>query len=272
MARSYDGGTNYIRCSIGGCAAAGTGAYTLISLVKIPLFTGFTGMISVRRASGYARYSLITGSKLFGEGDFSSGFGAVPDNTWVWAVQRKAAGAAHYEMAYASYPVANPETDIIFGEAPDAANHTDPGAGDEIWLGETAVHGRGDHALHAVFTSRLTDAAIKSALTTALTDVMALNPAGCWPLNQATALVQVLDVTGNGAGQLLDGDGNPVTVGTVGVSSDPPGYDFDIAPPPEQAIQIYAGPPRGRWALQVPTPRWAAGRPDPKWKTGAPHA
>lgn len=265
MSRTFDGGTNYIRCSIGTCGPAGAGAYTMISLLKLPLFTGFSGTFAVRRSSAYARYMLITGSKLFGEGDFSSGFGPVPDNVWLWTVERKAAGSAHYEFAYATYPVANPDTDIVFGEAPDAGNHTDPGAGDEIWLGETPVHARGDHALDALFASRLTDAAIKSALTTALTDIMALNPAGCWPLNQATALVAVEDVTGNGADEIA-------TVGTVGVSADPPGYDFDIAPPPEQAIQIYAGRPTTRWRVASATRRWAVGAPDPKWKVGAPHA
>lgn len=266
MARSYDGtAANYIRCSVGGCAAAGSGAYTLISLVKLVQFAGNTGAIALRRAGTYARYTLITSDKAFGPGDFSSGFGPVAEGAWIWIVQRKAAGAAHYEFAYATYPVANPVTDITFGEAPDAANHGDPGAGDEIWLGETDVHGRGDHALHALFTSRLTDAAIQSALTAALTDIMALNPAGCWPLNQATTLVPVSDVTNNGADEIA-------TVGTVGVSTDPPGYDFNIAPPPAQAIQIYAGPPRTRWRTEQPAQRWTVGQPDPKWRVGSPHA
>ncbi len=265
MARTYGGGTNYIRCAIGSCAAAGSGAYTLISLVKLPLFQTFSGLVSVRRSGAFARYNLVTGSKLFGEGDFSSGFGSITSNVWTWTVQRKAAGAAHYEMAYALYPVADPDTDITFGQAPDAANHSDPGAGDEIWLGETAVHGLGDHALHAVFTSRLGDAAVKSALTSALSDIMALSPAGCWPLNQATALVAVSDVTGNGADEIA-------TVGNVGVSADPPGYDYNLLPPPEQAISIRAGIPGIRWRTGIPSTRWAAAAPQTRWKAGAPSA
>jgi hypothetical protein len=269
MARFYDpalnGGVNYIRCSVGGAAAVSSGAYTLISLVRLPLFQTASGLVAARRASAYARYSLITGAKLFGHQDFSSGFGAITSSAWTWIVQRKAAGAAHYEMAYALYPVVDPDADITFGEAPDAGNHTDPGAADEIWLGETDVHGRGDHALHAAYASRLGDAAIKTGLTAALTDLMALNPVGCWPLDQATALVQVQDVTGAGADEIA-------TVGTVAVSADPPGYDFSIAPAPAQAIQIHAGRPGTRWRTQPPTGRWAHGRPDPKWKVGAPHA
>ena len=72
MARSYDGtAANYIRCSVGGCAAAGSGAYTLISLVKLVQFAGNTGAIALRRAGTYARYTLITSDKAFGPGDFS---------------------------------------------------------------------------------------------------------------------------------------------------------------------------------------------------------
>lgn len=86
-----------------------------------------------------------------------------------------------------------------------------------------------------------------------------------WPLNQATTLVPVSDVTNNGADEIA-------TVGTVGVSTDPPGYDFNIAPPPAQAIQIYAGPPRTRWRTEQPAQRWTVGQPDPKWRVGSPHA
>lgn len=269
MSRFYDvtlnGGVNYIRCAPGGCGPLGTGAYTTISLIRIPLFVGATGVIALRRSSAYARYNLVTGNKFFGWQDFSSGFGSAPANQWFWLVQRKNAGAAHYEFAYANYPVVDPDTDIVFGEAPDAGNHGDPVAIDEVWLGETDVHGRGDHALEAAFASRLTNVAIKAALTTALTDIMAFSPVGCWPLNQATALVPVEDVTGNGADEIE-------TVGTVGISDNPPGYDFNITPPPEQAIQIRVGRPGTRWRTGQPAERWRTGQPDPKWKTGAPHA
>jgi hypothetical protein len=221
MSRTADGGgVNYVRCAVGACAAGGTGPFTIISLVRLNIFQAVSGVIQLRNsvANANRRELMITGAKMFGTGDFSSGFGTIPSDgtTWAWVVERKAAGSAHYEFAYASYPVADPDTDIIFGEAPDAANHGDPGTGDEIWIGETDIHWRGANALDAWFNSRLSDAAIKSALTTRLVDIMALTPAGCWPLNDVGSVV---DVTGNGADEIE-------TIGTVTMTDDPAGYDF----------------------------------------------
>lgn len=227
MSRSFSGAAaNYIQCSVGNCAPAGTGAYTMISLVRKDFFQRAGCTFTLRRTGTNARDLIETGNLLFGVGDFSSGFGPVPAgdaSTWIWLVERKAAGAAHYRMAYALYPVIDPNVDIIFGEAPDAANHGDPGSGDEVWLGEGDLHARGLQALHVLYAADLTDAQIKTALTTALTDLMALSPVGCWPLNQALASDPVVDVTGGGADETA-------TVGTVGVdAANPPGYNFSLA-------------------------------------------
>lgn len=225
MSRTADGsGANYIRCAVGGCAAGGTGAYTIISLARLNLFAAVGGMFQLRGAGTQRRQLIVSSAKMFGTGDFSAGFGAVVSDgvTWSWLVERKqAGGTAHYEFAYANYPVVDPNVDIVFGEANDAGNHGDPGAGDEIWIGEADVHWRGAKALDVWFNGYLSNAQIKSALTQSLTDIMALTPAGCWPLNQANIAVPVTDVTGNGADEIE-------TVGTVGIASNPPNYDFTL--------------------------------------------
>lgn len=222
MARQFAPGDT-IECDVGACAPVGSGAYTMVWLYQIPLFAGVGGLGALRRSGTYAREALVTGGKWFGAGDFSSGFGTSPEApTWTWVAQRKSAGAAHYEWAYAAYPVADPDTDIIFGEAPDAANHGDPGAGDEVWIGMAEVQATRKIAVMAMFSGRLSDATIKTIFTTRLLDLMNASPVGCWPLNQADIADDVIDVTGAGADQ------NAITGTTV--VADPPGYDYDLAP------------------------------------------
>jgi hypothetical protein len=218
-------GTDNIICSVGSCGPLGTGSYSMLWLYRIDLFAGVGGLGTLRRLGAYAREALVTSNKLFGQGDFSSGFpnSALPEATWLWAVQSKAAGAAHYTWAYGLYPIVDPNTDIIFGESVGAANHTDPGLGDEVWIGGAEVSGARDIALQAFFTPQLSQTEIKTALTTAIADIMALNPVGCWPLNQAATTDPVIDVTAHGADQTS-------LVGTT-VSANPPGYDFNLTPP-----------------------------------------
>lgn len=222
MSRHFDASGQSIDCSIGTCGPSATGAYTLLSLVKLPLFAGASGLVAVRRLGAYARYNLISGNKAFGFNDFSAGFGTMPEDVWFWIAQRKLAGSQLYEFAFALYPVVNPNTDITFGS--NLGTHADFATdGDLIRLGSSDVVGRGDHALHALWNGYLTDAQIKTALTTNLSDIMALGPAGCWPLNQANASDPVLDVTNHGANQTA-------LVGTqTTLAADPPGYNFALS-------------------------------------------
>lgn len=226
MSRFFDGSGAYVQCSVGATAAGGTGAYTIISLIKLPLFVGASGVISLRGGGGFRRTFLVADNgHLFGASDFSDGFGPIVSDEWWWIVQRKLAGSQHYEFAIAQYPVADPDTDITFGESNNSDVHGDPGSGDEVWLGLTDIPARGDHGLNAWFNAYLSNADIKSALTEALTDIMALDPAGCWPMNQATEDDPVSDVTNNGADEIA------VINGPIPVSDDPPGYDFALTPP-----------------------------------------
>lgn len=228
MARTYSGsGSNYIQCDVGACGPAGTGAFTVVSLIKLDLFAGASALWTGRVGSSNARDAIVTGHLCFGAGDFSSGFGPITEDEWWWIVEQKVAGAAHLEWAIGKYPVTDPDdpdpaVGILFGESSGSADHTDPGTLVEIWLGEADIRGRGTHALHAMFNNHLTQAQIKSGLTTALADLMALTAAGCWPLNQASSSDPVVDVTGGGADEVA-------TIGTVGVGADPPGYNFAIS-------------------------------------------
>lgn len=229
MSRHFSGGTDNITCSVGSCGPVGSGSYSMVWLYRIDLFSGVGGLGTLRRLGASARDAIVTGNRLYGLNEFTgNGFPsppdpALPETQWIWVAQSKVAGSAHYTWAYGLYPIVDPDTDIIFGEDTGAANHGDPGAGDEVWIGQAAVGGNRDIALQAFFAPQLSVAQIKAGFTEALADLMALNPLGCWPLNQAATTDDVVDVTGNGADQTA-------LSGTT-VSDNPPDYDFNLAPP-----------------------------------------
>lgn len=239
MARHFTTGENIV-CSIGSCGPVGSGAYTMVWLYKIDLFAGVGGLGTLRRSGASARDAIVTGNRLFGLNEFSgNGFpsppaSVLPEETWVWVAQRKAAGAAHYEWAYGLYPIADPDTDVVFGEDTGAANHSDPGAGDEVWIGLAAVSGNRELAVMAMFDSRLSDAVIKSIFTEALSDLMAAGPVGCWPLNQADTADDVIDVTGNGADQ--------TSITGTAVADDPDGYSYDLTPETNDGVLAGVAP------------------------------
>jgi hypothetical protein len=216
-------GADKIDCAIGANAPVGTGSYTMIWLYKITLFAGVGGLGSLLQTGSRVRTALVTGNKLFGTGDFSSGFpaSALPEDTWIFVAQSKTTGAAHYTWAYGLYPIVDPNTDIIFGEAAGSANHGDPGAGDAVSIGLSDVGGSRTLALQAFFAPQLTQAQIKTAFSQSLSSIMALGPTGCWPLNQANITDPVLDVTGHGADQ--------TAISGTTVAANPPGYNFSLA-------------------------------------------
>lgn len=228
MARRIATGDNIV-CSVGACGPLGSGAYTMVWLYQIPLFSGIGGLGALRRSSTFAREAFITSSgKFFGAGDFE-GFSTSPEAQWVWVAQRKVANATApagnkpYEWAYGVYPITDPDTQITFGQT--VSTFGDPGAGDQVYIGLTDVQGNPtrDIALQAFFDYRLSNAQIKAAFTANLSDLMALSPAGCWPLNQASTSDAVTDATGNGANQTS-------LTGTT-VVANPPGYSFSLTPP-----------------------------------------
>lgn len=264
MARLMVGADN-IACSIGACAPVGQGGYTMLWLYKLTQFSGVGGLGSLRKTGevgGFARDCLITGNRLFGLADFSNGFpaGPLPEALWLWSLQSKPDGAAHYQWAYGLYPITDPDAQIIFGESPvNPGNHGDPGAGDAVWIGGSQVGGNRTIALQAFFSPMLSPVQIKGALTKRLIDVLALAPVGCWPLNQVGTDIAVIDVTGNGADQVL-------LTGTT-VAADPPEYDFSLIPP-QTAVsweqRIEAGPSpwqieqseRDSWTIEAGPSPW----------------
>lgn len=220
MARHFTGADN-IACAPGACGPLAQGSYTMIWLYKIDLFAGVGALGSLYEGATQRRQGMVTGNKLFGTGDFSVGFPAspLPEDTWLWVAESKDAGSAPIQWGWLAYG-ADP-AGTVFGQASNAGNHGDStNPGNVVNIGKADVQGLRSMAVQAFFAPRLTQAQIRSAFTTALSDVMALDPAGVWPLNQASATDPVPDVTNNGA--------DSTAVSGTTIVADPPAYDYSL--------------------------------------------
>lgn len=219
MARIWTGFTHdYIETAIGTLAGVGSGAYTLVALMK-PNGTAFGAAGSLLHSGVIARQIIFDTGKWYGAGDFS-GFGTVVSGDWQLIGQSKAAGSNVYRWHYWDYTTGGAIT-----HADGTGTHADPGAADDVRLGDGDNKGKQTIAALAAWKRVLSDAEFESICTTALADWLALSPDALWPLNQASASDPVSDATGNGADQVA-------VVGTIGTDTDPPGFNYTLTPPP----------------------------------------
>lgn len=222
MSLNFGAASSFIQFSIGSAANAGNGAVTMIALWKPTFVSGSNSGLLAGQSSGTERRSfLIDTSALFGDGDFTSGVaisGTAGD--WLWLAMSKAAGAAHYRMHWRNFTTGGAWT---HAEAAGAANHTDPGASNEIRVGANATvsSSAGDVAVSAIKLTNMADLAIEAACTAALADLMAASPD--WAvrfMNSAPSSIQ----------DLTAGGGNETSrSGTITNSADPAGFSFDLA-------------------------------------------
>jgi hypothetical protein len=208
---------DYIECSAGATGAAGTGDYTLVVLIK-PNGTAFGAGVSLLHSSAIARQIIFDTGKWYGAGDFS-GFGTVVSGDWQVVGQSKAAGTSVYRWHYWDYTLGGAKT-----HADGTGTHTDPGAVDDVRLGDGDNKGKQTSAVIAVWNRVLSDAEFESLCTANLSDWAALAPDALWPLNQASGSDPVSDVTDNGADQIA-------ISGTIDTDTDPPGFDYTLTTP-----------------------------------------
>lgn len=257
MSRSFpnDGSHNYLSATVG------TGLSTLADY-------SIVGLLNPATANRGAVMSLLSGSTnraqiiidgvtgtWFGANDFS-GYSANPPVVGHWTVigLTKAAGSAVFRWHFWDYTLAGTPA-----HADGSGTHPDPGAIDGVRLGDGDNGARGDIAVLAVWKRAISDGEFNSLATTALTAWAGLSPEALW------ADDLMADLTGHGHDVFA-------TVGSVGIGSNPPGFNYSLTPPPVQAIRIAAGRPRARWATGMPGGRWRTHRAGQRWQTGAPHA
>lgn len=212
----------HIATAVGNAAGLYNGAYTVMCLMKFSttdhgLFGGWTGGVGGTSRGGL----LLSGPKLFGESDFSSGYGDnFNDSVWRWYGYSKNAGSAHYVMHYADLATLTWSD----GESVGAGNHPDTGISDAFSLGMNVNYAmgfdNGDLAACAAWTSHLTPSAIHAACTQAAVDLAAASPSAGWLMPQATAGSAIQDFTGGGA--------NETSRTAIATSVDPPGFNFSL--------------------------------------------
>lgn len=257
MARLWSGITkDYIETAIGTTGGAGSGAYTLVVLIK-PTATDFGAGVSLLRTGTVARQIILNAGAWYGAGDFT-GFGTVVAGDWQVVGQSKAAGSNVYRWHYWDYTTAGAKT-----HANGTGTHGDPGAVDDVRLGDGDNKGKQTLAVVAVWTRVLGDLEFESLCTSNLSDWAALSPAALWPLNQPTGTTPVSDVTGHGADQVA-------LVGTIATAADPPGFNYSLAPPPTNLLSVAAALPERRWDAQLDAGRWRGSLDQPHFAVDPP--
>lgn len=211
--------SSHVIVDSGAAASIYQGAFTVMMLMKTNsdsrgVFGGWADTFGGTDNGGL----LIAANKLFGKSDFSSGFGSgLDDGNWRWYGYGKDAGAAHYVMHLGLY------SDLSWsqGESAGAANHSDAAASEVFSLGHY-VYGMGNASGHiaaaAVWSSNLSQAAVRAACTKSANDLLMIPPAAGWLFPEATATDPVTDFMGGGA--------NEISRISIAASTDPPAFDF----------------------------------------------
>ena len=223
MSASTNGaGSNYIVMSAGATGPTGTGAHTLVCLVKTPVGTVAAGFASLMAGATRTRDLIVDATHLFGVNDFSSGFGTLSADTWYVAAISKPAGSAHYRCHLWTY--ANPASgSMSHGEAVGAANQGDGSTTDSVRLGDGDDVGNGLVAVIGVWTTVLSDANLDTLVSNSLVSWAALSPQALFTLNNWNGTTGAKDVVGTSTQSSV--------TGTVSVGAEPPGFTFDLATP-----------------------------------------
>lgn len=190
--------------------------YSLICLMR-PHNALRSGSIGVRNASSFTAEIIMDAGKWFGAGDFGSGYtGFTPvANNWIWAGVSHPAGSNvlrwhHKDVTAGGSPV--------HGSSAFAVGN--PGSVSTIRLGDGDNEAQCDIAVGAIYNYVLSDAQFNTAFSLAATDPYSLTPLALW-LGDSSGLT--IDKMGGGADVTS-------TFGTVGNSTDPPGYNYSLGP------------------------------------------
>ena len=211
MGRSFpnDGTRKYLSMDLG--AIGSLSAYSLIALIN-PDSSSRGAALTLRVSSVNKAQIIIDSGSWFGGQDFTGMAGSLAPQAGDWQVigLTHAAGSNVYRWHYWNY------TD---GGSTFHSNGTwtvgNPGAIDEIRLGDGDNESKGDVAVLAVWDSVLSDGDFDTLATDQLSDWMALDPTALWADDLET------DLTGGGADLLS-------TTGTVDVGTDPPGFNYAL--------------------------------------------
>jgi hypothetical protein len=238
MSLNFGAANSHVNFSIGNAANVSNGAFTMMTLWLMPSTSLNSGFIAALLSGTDQRSYGVDTAHLFGNNDFSSGFGTLTGAHWYWTAITKPAGAAHYRCHFKDYTAGGAWS---HGEAVGAANQTDPGTSNSLQVGAGSAFAAstGDVAVAALWTSELADLTIEALATSALKDLMAGNPQWATRFMQS-APTSIQDLTGGG--------GNETSrTGTITTTADPPAFDFSLtAAIGQQATNRHPGKSPGK--------------------------
>lgn len=225
----------YITMTAGSAGAVGSGAYTVAALFNpsggsCGVWSGFTS------APALNRELLTDTSHLYGQNDFSGGFGTLTTGTWYLGIVSKAAGSSLYQ--YHLWPYASNGS----GTMTDGGTGQSAGDGSAIAtmrLGDAennTVKGNMLGAVWGLWNRKLTDPEAQSLKSGSLSAWAALSPA---------ELIHMKDWDGSTGASITVAVGTSAFVSetsTVGVGANPPGFNFSLAA---------AAPPNGAQLMFV---------------------
>jgi len=202
-----------------GAVTALTG-YSMLCLMR-PHNGSRSGTFAALSSGGaFTAQMIIDGGKWFGGGDFGAGYtGFTPvANHWIWAGLSHQPGSSVYRWHHLDVTAAGA---AVHGSSAFAV--ANPGAIATIRLGDGNDEAQCDIALAAFYATNFADDAaadafFDAAFTLAAADAFALDPLAMW-LGDATNLEV----------DMVDGADITSTVGTVGSSTDPPGFDYALS-------------------------------------------
>ena len=229
-----DGTRDYL---IGGPGAIGSlSAYSLIALFR-PSNALRSATFTLRVGGSNAADMIIDSGKWFYGGDFGAGYaGFTPiAEHWIYAGMSHAAGSNAGRWHHRDLTAGGAS---VHGDAAFAVGN--PGAITEVRLGDGDNECRGDGALYAVYSTVLSDAQFDAAFSlSGAAGAFGLHPVAMWLGDSSNCET---DVTGGGAGITS-------TFGTVGTSTDPPGFNYALSSTVDMAGSAAVGGMSGAGAL-----------------------
>lgn len=224
MSGSFDasGLLSYILMSAGSAGAVGSGGYTMAVLCQPATGNNNAGFLSGMVSGANNREIFEDTNVLFGDGDFSSGFGTLTQGTWYLIAQSKASGSNTYRHHIWAYAAAGTGT-MTHGVASGSGTHGDGSAINQIRIGGNSVKGNGLIAVVGLWDRALSDAeldSMKSGALTAWRDVSG---------GQPKELISLESWNGSTGSTAVIGTSTQSSItGTVNSGANPPSFNFAL--------------------------------------------
>lgn len=216
----------YLSFTAGSAGAIGSAGYTMASLIRIKSGNNNAAFVG-GYVSGSANRVLFASSvppiALFGNNDFSSGFGSLSTDTWYVVAQSKATGSNMYRHHVWQY-AADGSGSFSHGVATGSSNQGDGSAVTELRIGGNVIKGNGDIAVSAFWTRACSDTdidALKTNLLSAWLTIPNGGPAECQHFRDWNGTTGAVIAAGTSSFSSQ--------TGTSAAGANPPSFDFSLS-------------------------------------------